>query len=159
MWDIFGTNGGRNGWPSYAILWLRIAFAAHALLSGINYFHPLVPAPPYAVSPIGPFVAEMTRIGMYDFIKVVEILVGICLMLNLFVPLMLLIEMPTTVSIFYLSVVVDGGHRPMFTGPRELFYNVVLMAAYGSYFLPLLTAKATYSPVWSRRGRAGGGAP
>ena len=151
MWDFFGTDHGRNGWHSYVILWLRIAFGAHALLSGINYFHPLVPPPPYAISPIGPFVAEMTRIGMYDVIKVVEVVVGICLLLNLYVPLMLVLEMPTTVSIFYLSVVVDGGHRQMFTGPRELFYNAILMAAYASYFVPLLTARAQYSPIWGRK--------
>lgn len=162
MWDAFGTDYGRNGWPSYVILWLRVAFAAHALLSGLNYFLPLVPPAPIDASPAGPFVAEMTRIGLYGFIKIVEVVVGACLVFNVYVPLMLVIEMPVTVSIFYLNVCVDGAPRQLYTGSRELFYNLILMAAYSSYFLPLLTARALFTPVWNRRGRAActaGGAP
>lgn len=148
MWDFFGTEKGRAGWTAYAILWLRIAFGSHALLSGLNYFFPLVPPAAISLSPAAPFVAEMIHIGLHDIIKIVEIVVGICLILNIYVPLMLVLEMPTTVSIFYLNTFIDGQPRQLYTGPRELFYNVILIAAYSSYFLPLLTAKAQFTPIW-----------
>jgi len=152
MWDFFGTEHGRAGWHSYAILWLRIAFGAHALLSGINYFYPLIPPAPVNLSPAGPFVAEMDAIGLYALIKVVEIVAGLMLIANVYVPLALLIEMPTTMSIFFLNTFVDGSPRQLYTGPRELFYNGVLMLAYWAYFRALVTAKPIYTPLW-RDGR------
>jgi uncharacterized membrane protein YphA (DoxX/SURF4 family) len=134
----------------YVVLWVRIAFGAHSLLSGLNHFFGFLPLPPIDASPAGAFVAEMSRIGLYDLIKVVECIVGVCLLINVFVPLALLLEFPITVSIFYLSVVVDGGTRQLFTGPRELFYNTFLFAAYAGYYLPMLKARAGLSPLWQR---------
>jgi hypothetical protein len=152
-WDLFGTAHGRAGALSYAILWLRIAFGAHSVLSGINYFHPLIGLPALAVSPAGTFIAEMDAVGLYGLIKLVEIAVGIMLLTNRWVPLALIAELPTTVSIFYLNTFVDAAPRQLFTGPRELFMNGVLILAYWPYFRSLLTSKAIYAPMW-RRGRA-----
>jgi uncharacterized membrane protein YphA (DoxX/SURF4 family) len=134
----------------YVVLWVRIAFGAHSLLSGLNHFFGFLPLPPIDASPAGAFVAEMTRMGLYDMIKVIECVVGACLLLNLFVPLALLLEFPITISIFHLSVFVDGGPRQLFTGPRELFYNTFLLAAYAGYFLPMLKARAALWPIWQR---------
>jgi hypothetical protein len=134
----------------YVVLWVRIAFGAHSLLSGLNHFFGFLPLPPIDASPAGAFVAEMTRMGLYDMIKVIECVVGVCLLSNVFVPLALLLEFPISVSIFHLSVFIDGGPRQMFTGPRELFYNTFLLAAYAGYYLPMLRAKASIWPVWQR---------
>lgn len=154
--DFFGTAHGSAGWPAYLILWVRIAFGAHSLLSGINYFYPLIPLPALIVSPAGNFVAEMEAVGLYTGIKVVEVIVGICLLTNRYVPLALLMEFPTSVSIFYLNTFVDGAPRQLFTGPREIIMNGVLILAYWPYYRALLTHKAIYSPLW-RKGLASDG--
>jgi riboflavin transporter len=148
MWDVFGTGQGRAGWMPYVILWLRVAFGAHCLLSGVNYFLPLVPPPPINLSPAGQFVKEMDVVGLYALIKVVEIVAGVLLILNRFVPLALVIEMPTTLSIFYLNTFVDGQPRQLYTGPRELLYNVLLIFAYWAYFRAMLVPNAQLSPLW-----------
>lgn len=147
MYDFFGTEYGRAGWFSYVILWLRMAFGVHALVSGVNYFYPFLPLP-VGTSPIGPFIGEMIATGMYDGIKIIEILVGICLILNRFVPLALILEFPISYSIFHLSVFVDGGDRQMFTGPRELFYNGFLMVVYAGYYVQMLKMNASSAPLW-----------
>ncbi len=150
-WDFFGTDGGRGGWQSYAIMWVRVVFGAHSLLSGVNYFYPLVPPPPIDMSPAGAFVGQMDAVGLYALIKVVEVAVGIMLLLNRWVPLALVAELPTTVSIFYLSVIVDGRPRQLYyTGPRELLFNAGLMLAYWPYFRALLAHKASVSPIWRK---------
>lgn len=154
--DFFGTAHGQAGWPAYVILWVRIAFGAHSLLSGINYFYPLVPLPALVVSPAGTFIAEMDNVGLYYFIKVVEVLVGIALLTNRFVPLALIAELPTSVSIFYLNTFVDAQPRQLFTGPRELAMNGVLILAYWPYFRAMLAYHAHYAPIW-RRGRTAEG--
>jgi hypothetical protein len=156
-WDFFGTAYGRAGVWSYVILWIRIAFGAHSLLSGINYFHPLIGLPALVVSPAGMFIAEMDNVGLYALIKLVEIAVGVMLLANRWVPLALAIELPTTVSIFYLNTFVDAAPRQLFTGPRELFMNGVLILAYWPYYRSLLVSKAVYAPVW-RKGIGPGGA-
>ncbi|OYW87469.1 MAG: hypothetical protein B7Z20_05055 [Sphingobium sp. 32-64-5] len=104
------------------------------------------------LSPAAPFVAQLDSVGLFFWIKVVEVVVGVCLILNIYVPLALLMEMPTTMSIFYLNTFVDGLPRQLYTGPKELFLNLILIGAYSAYFLPLLTARAEYAPIW-RKGR------
>ena len=146
--DFFGTLGGEGGWLPYAILWLRIAFGVHCLLSGVNYFVPLVPPAPIQLSPSFEFISQLDAVGLYQFIKLVEICVGLQLIFNFYVPLALVFEMPTTVSIFYLNTFVDSAPRQLYTGPRELFYNMVLIAAYWAYFRPLLSNPAVWSPIW-----------
>jgi len=130
------------------ILWIRMDFGAHTLLSGADYFLKVFPQPPIDASAAGPFVREMSRIGMYDLIKVVEVVAGLMIVLNLFTPLALILEFPITVSIFWLSVVVVGAGRPVFTGWRELFFNAILLAAYAGYFLPMLDLRARQRPLW-----------
>lgn len=154
--DFFGTSYGQAGWTSYAILWIRIAFGAHSLLSGINYFYPLIPLPALVVSPAGAFIGEMDNVGLYALIKVVEVAVGISLLTNRFVPLALMAELPTSLSIFYLNTFVDGAPRQLITGPRELFMNGVLMLAYWPYYRAMLTPSAVFAPIW-RKGLAADG--
>jgi len=148
MWDFFGTDHGRAGWHAYAILWVRIAFGAHALLSGINYFYPLVPPAPVNLSPAGPFVAQMDAVGLYALIKIVEVVVGLLLLANVYVPAALVLEMPTTMSIFFLNTFVDSSPRQLYTGPKELIMNGILILGYWAYFRALTTARAEYTPIW-----------
>ena len=143
----------------YGVLWVRIAFGVHALISGANYFLNILPQPPIGASAAGPFVVEMSRIGLYGMIKVVETVVALCLLANLYVPAALVVEFPITVSIFYLSAVVVGHGRPVYTGWRELFYNSVLLAAYAGSYLPLLKARAAPTPLWDLDGLRSAGRP
>ena len=132
----------------YVVLWIRVEFAAHTLLSGLNYFLHVLPEPPIGASAAGPFVAEMAKIGMYDLIKVVEVTAGFLLICNVLTPVALILEFPITVSIFWLSVHVVGVGRPVFTGWRELFLNGFLIAAYAGYYLPMVRLQARQRPLW-----------
>lgn len=135
----------------YFILWVRIAFAVHCLVSGLNYYLEFVPPPKIMVSPIMPYITEMTRVGLYDLIKVVEIAVGFCLLFNVAVPLALVAEFPLSVSIAYLNIFVDGEPRQLYTGTKEMFFNGFLLLAYGNYFVDMLRWRATASPLWQRK--------
>jgi hypothetical protein len=145
-----GKTGAAMAVASLAILWIRMDFGAHTLLSGADYFLRVFAPPAIDTSAAGPFVAEMSRIGMYDLIKVVEVIAGLMIVLNVFTPLALILEFPITVSIFWLSVVVVGVGRPVFTGWRELLFNAVLFAAYAGYYLPMLDPQARQRPLWDR---------
>ena len=134
----------------YLVLWVRLFLGAHTLLSGLNHFFVFFPLPPVDLSPAGEFISIMTEVGLYDMIKVVEVLVGFCLVFNVFVPLALIAEFPITLSIFWLNVFIDGQPRQLFTGNRELIFHVFLLAAYAGYYLEVLKFKAPLKELWSK---------
>ncbi len=145
-------RASRLDWAAYGVLWVRMAFGSHALISGLNSFVPLFALGGGAdPSPIAAFQNEMTRVGLYEFIKVIEVVVGTLLLSNRLVAFAAVIEMPITVAISYLCIFVDGRPGIAFSGAREIFFNAVLLVAYSKYFLPLLDWRAEYSPIWSLR--------
>jgi hypothetical protein len=135
----------------YLIIWIRVFLGAHALLSGLNHFFEFFPLPPVDLSPAGAFVSAMTEVGLYDVIKVVEVVVGFCLVFNFFVPLALILEFPITLSIFWLNVFIDGEPRQLFTGIREMAFHLILFTAYAGYYLDMLRVKAPQQTLWSKQ--------
>src|ERR1700683_65457 len=138
----------RRDWLRYLIIFVQYFFGSHALLSGSNHFLHFVAEPLPTQSLAGPFMVAIINMGLYDFIKVIEIIAGLCLVLNVWVPLAAVLEMPVTVVIWYLSVVTVHQPRTLYTGWRELLLNVLLLAAYAGYFLPLLTPRLPRRELW-----------
>jgi len=90
----------------------------------------------------------MDAIGIFAIVKVIETVVGICLVLNLFVPVAAMLEMPVSFIIFYLSVFIAPDSRAIWTGPKEVICNVLVLAAYWGYFTPLLRPVVKWRPLW-----------
>lgn len=141
----------KPAWGGYALLWLRLAFGSHSLISGLNHFVPLfaLSSGDPGLSPIGPFMGELIQIGLYDLVKAIEIGVGACLLANRFVPLAALVELPISAVIAYLCIVVDGSPNIVFSGLREIAFNLLILAFYAEYFRPLAAAKARVRPLWA----------
>ena len=93
-------------------------------------------------------MGELIHIGLYDVVKVIEVVVGICLLTNRFVPLAAAVELPISVVIAYLCIFVDGSPNIIFSGAREIGFNLFILACYADYFLPLITSKAEVRPIW-----------
>jgi hypothetical protein len=68
-----------------------------------------------------------------------EGVIGLVLLSNRFVPLALVLEMPTSFTVFYLNTFITAAPRQLITGPLELGVNCLLLLAYFRY----------YSPFWS----------
>lgn len=132
----------------YLILWIQMAFGMHSLVSGANYFLEVLPLPRVMHPIAGPFVDSMTAMGLFGVIKVVETLVGIALIANRFVPLALVAELPTSITISWMSVLIVSSPRAVYTGIKEIAFNLILLAWYAGYFTPLLRARAEGRPLW-----------
>lgn len=146
--------GWRPDWGRYALLWVRMAFGSHSLISGLNHFLPLFSIDgggDPALSPIGPLMGELMATGLYDGVKLVETAVGICLLANRFVPLAALVELPISVVIAWLCLFVDESPNIVFSGLREISFNLFILACYAGYFRPVVAWKADVRPVWSGR--------
>ena len=125
---------------------IRIYFGGHLLWSSIRYW--TTDMQPVIHHPIGgPFVASLVAIGAFPFIKSLEGLVGLALLSNRFVPLALVLEVPTSMTVFYLNTFVTGRFIGITTGPAELGANVALMFLYFGYYRPFLTAKSKVLPI------------
>lgn len=149
----------RPDWGRYALLWARMAFGSHSLLSGLNHFIPIFAiggGGDPALSPIGPLMGELIHIGLYDVVKVIEIAVGLCLLANRFVPLAALVELPISTVIAYLCVFVDGTPNILFSGLREIGLNLFILAFYAGHLLPLTRPRPRLAPIWPLRWREAG---
>jgi len=161
-------NETASGKLKYVILWLRIFYGAHLTYSAMRYYiayapHWLLAAIHY--KPFAPampalaraFVDAITATGIYHLVKTVELIVGVALLVNLFVPLVLIIEMPISVVIFILNFFVVASDRQLFSGPQEILLNGLLIVFYSRYYRPLLQPVVPPLPLW--RGRSKGHAP
>jgi hypothetical protein len=132
----------------YTIAFLRYFFGTHALVSGLNYFLQVLPDRIPADPRGHAFVSAMIATGLFGVIKVVEVLVGVGLLTGRFVPLLLIAELPISITICGLALQAPTS-RSIISGPRELLLNLVLMLAYGQYYLPLLRSfAAEIGPLW-----------
>ena len=132
----------------YVIYWVRMFFAAHLIYSGGRYV--LFQHVPELSGLTGSYIDAISSIGLYQGVKYFELITGLLILSNRWVPLALLLEMPITVMIFYLNVfisaMIDGSPLQYFTGPQELFLNGFLLVAYGGYYCNFLRFKAR--PYW-----------
>ena len=138
-----------KAWPRYGVIFVQYFFGAHSLLSGSNHFLHFVPEPSPTNPLTAPFMMAISNMGLFDVVKVIETVVGLCLVFNVWVPLAAIAEMPVTVIIWYVSVVLSHQPRPNYTGWRELLMNGILLAAYGRYLLPLLNPRLPLREIWT----------
>lgn len=132
----------------YVMLWIQMAFGMHSLISGLNYFFEFTTLPRVMHPIAGPFVDSMTAMGLFDLVKLVEVLVGFALVFNRFVPLALIAELPTSITISWMSVIVVQSERSVYTGLKEIIFNLVLLAWFAGWFTPLLQPRLDGRPLW-----------
>ncbi len=146
-----GSANDRSRWGErYLLLAIRYFFGGHALVSGANHYLKIVPD----IMPRDPaiaarFIGVLVDTHLYDLVKIVEILCGVSLLTGWFMPVALMMEMPVTVIICYLSLFIAPTPRSIYTGPRELILNLVLLGAYWGYLKPIvLQPRPCVSPIW-----------
>ena len=143
------TAANESPWK-YVITWLRVVFGVHLLYSGVAYiiggWTPL--GMDVQASPALKFMDDLNTVGFYPYIKYLEAIVGIMLILNIATPLALVLEFPITVTIFFLNVFIEGYGRHLFTGTQEMFLNASLLLAYGGYYVSFLAVRSRPSWLW-----------
>lgn len=131
---------------NYVILWFRIFFGTHLLYSSLRHY--LTDFDAHVPGAGGRFVDALVETGIYEVVKATEGIVGLCLVLNIFVPLVLVIEFPFSVVIFYLNFLIVATPRQLYTGPQELVLNGLLILFYFGYYRDMLRLRAAPAPVW-----------
>ena len=124
---------------------LRIYYGLHLIWSASRFwFAGGQPAIPHPIG--GPFIESLIATGIFPGIKAMEGVIGLLLVFNRYVPLALVLEVPTSFTIFYLNVFITSAPRQLLTGPLELGVNCALLLAYFRYYRPFLVARAYAAP-------------
>jgi riboflavin transporter len=131
----------------YVAIFVRYYFGLHCLVSGANYYLHFSKTGKMLDPATVMFQQSIEMIGIYPGIKTLELVVGLCLVLNIFVPLALILEFPVSVTIFVLALY-QGWNIHLLTGFKEVALNAFLFAAYAGYYLQILKPRAEQKPLW-----------
>jgi putative oxidoreductase len=122
---------------------LRIGMGLYLLANGLNFFFEFLVLPPVENETANLLMAGFIQSGMFEIVKVVEVVGGLALIFNFYVPLALVVAYPIVVIIAYIDIlilkwelggIVNGG----------IFFAVftALMFFYLPYFRGMFTRKA-----------------
>jgi len=117
-----------------AVRWL---LGLQYLMSGINWWYKILPFPSIHDRLVWPgkhqIVAAMIATGwMFDMSKAVEVITGLALVFNRFVPLMLVVSMAIAVNTYFLDAFIGDAITGWFAGtvPTKVFIAYVLDLIY-----------------------------
>jgi putative oxidoreductase len=83
---------------------VRIGLGVYLIANGLNFFFHFLEFPPVKNEIANLLMAGFVKSGMFEFVKVAEVLCGLSLIFNIFVPLSLVITFPIVVIIAYIDV-------------------------------------------------------
>lgn len=152
-------------WYRPSVVAVRYLLGAQYLVSGLNWWIKMLPFPTVwdaaELPQKHPVAAEMIATGwMYHLAKLIEVLTGLALLSNLFVPLMLVVSMSIAVTTFLLDAWIGQAVADWFSGRvsfaalrakiLDMLYfggavlamQGYLMFAYLHLYRPMLTRKA-----------------
>jgi len=125
----------------------RVIFGGWWLYSGAMHFIDQAWQPmgqePGAIA----FTQALIDSGLFEWIKLIEILLGITMLANRLMPLTIVALVPINAVIVYWNFVLEVGTVEYVFGALSIFFNAVLAWPWRSYFWPLFTV--TGAPDYS----------
>jgi hypothetical protein len=115
----------------------RITFGGWWLFSGLMHFFWPEIQPLGDEQPAIDFTLALMASGLFDWIKVIEIVLGITMLLNRAMPLTILALVPLNIVIVYWNFVLDEGAVEWTFGTLSIIFNAILAWPWRHYFWPV----------------------
>lgn len=135
------------------VSFFRLYLGAWMIVSGSSYwlhhlgYQPVFPQPFGATPESSKMLITFVEVGLFDLVKTLEIVGGMMLVCNVFVPLGLVILFPISGMVFYNAIFLnqryEGVLNVTYMGTACLYMNVILLLAYIRYYLPMLSLNAS----------------
>ncbi|MCW3838288.1 DoxX family membrane protein [Sphingomonas canadensis] len=153
------------GWLDRATQAVRLMLGFAYLVNGLNWFVKIITPYP-SISDFVDYMPPPDIVGaliengiMFHLAKGIEVVTGIALLANRFVPLSLVVAMTVTVPVFITDVFKpEWKLRAFLMGSGSLVMNVYLLFAYFDHFRPMMALKAAPNLHPDRPQPAEGGA-
>jgi uncharacterized membrane protein YphA (DoxX/SURF4 family) len=125
---------------SKIILVARILLGLIFFVFGLNFFFHFLPSPPPdPASKAGQFLGALFASGyFFVFLKIIEVIIGILLIIDIFTPLLLLLLFTISINILLFHAFLDPVTEALVISSVIFILNVYLIWAYSSLYLPLL---------------------
>ena len=138
-----GRGSVKPGSP--LVKWLyhasRVVFGGWWLFSGLMHFLWPDLQPLGDEQPAIDFTLALMASGLFDWIKVIEIVLGLAMLLNRAMPLTIVALVPLNVVIVYWNFVLDEGAVEWTFGALSIVFNAILAWPWRHYFSPLFVWK------------------
>jgi uncharacterized membrane protein YphA (DoxX/SURF4 family) len=127
----------------YAVWFVRIVFAAWMIPAGLNHFIPLFPQPMGSQPLSQELIVALIDSHLFDLVKAVELIAGVCILLGFYTPLALIVCMPVSFCVFFWDAPLEGwGSRAALFGYSTLLCNVLLCLAYFKSYRSMFALRA-----------------
>ena len=127
----------------YAVWFIRLVFGAWMVPAGLNHFVPLFPQPQGA-GLSGEVFRALFDSHLFDLVKGVELIAGICVLTGWYIPLALVVCMPVSFCVFWWDNPISGNwtNKGGQAGQVVLFCNLALCLAYWNSYRAMFTLRA-----------------
>jgi len=121
----------------------RILLGAWMIINGLNHWLPIFPQPlgsnPYSNA----LMVTLIETGLFDLVKFIELIGGVLLILNRFVPLSLVALLPVSAIVYYNATTLQGKWDYIFyMGTGCMYLNLLVMCGYLKHYLPMMRVDA-----------------
>jgi hypothetical protein len=115
----------------------RLIFGSWWLFSGLMHFLWPELQPLGDEQPAIDFTLALMASGLFDLIKVLEVILGVTLLLNRAMPLTVIALIPINIVIVYWNFVLDEGLVEWTFGALTILFNAILAWPWRRHFWPL----------------------
>jgi uncharacterized membrane protein len=133
--------------PRRIVLAAQFFFGGWFLFHGLNFwFHFFEQSnAPIKITPVMMsaklLIPVLTVSGLFTMIKVLEVIVGLFLLANRYVPLLIAVAAPITVVIAYLNLVIKADLKGLIVGVTILALHAIMALGYWEQFKPMLVGR------------------
>lgn len=128
---------GGNYWRGLVYA-AQFFFGGWFLFHGLNHWFHFFPQPPGASSVSSEVIRSLIKSGLFDWVKAVEVIAGVALLFNRFVPLAAIASFPISIVIGFLNVAVEQDANSWFVFIGIMGMNTLIAAGHLDRILPML---------------------
>lgn len=126
-----------------ALIAARIMLGAWMVINGLNHWMPIFPQPLGSNPLSSSMLVVLIETGLFGLVKFAELIGGLMLIFNRWVPLGLVILLPESAVVYYNAAVLQGKwDYILYMGTGCFYLNLILMVAYFKHYLPMLRPDA-----------------
>ena len=127
----------------YGVWFVRLIYAAWMIPAGLNHFYPLFPQPLGNMALSTQVITALLDSRLFDLVKAVELIAGLCLLFGIRVPLALLVVLPISFNVWYWDTALQGWWSvSAIYGWAILLCNLTLCLAYFKSYRSMFASHA-----------------